>query len=253
MDCFYIIEGQEIKALNLDSRENSTIKILESSLNQLNEESLQNLINKIQDKSEIEILDLKDVIAIEDLIGNTSLHDLIKNQQSDFNSYKETLNFLYKLISKIPGVKLHKNNVLIGSFQNSDELISQYDPKKDIFIININDTLSESKLNIIKSLYDFLILKSPDIRTELSVTSENEKLYIEEIFTNPENHLPEIKKLTKIIPLDENLIKNFKEINKNKSSKNILYHIQTITNASQLYTKYKSQINLDNFYDETKT
>jgi hypothetical protein len=59
----------------------------------------------------------------------------------------------------------------------------------------------------------------------LGITLENEKLYIEKIFTNPENHLPEIEKLTKIIPLDENLIKNFKEINKNKSSKNILYHV----------------------------
>jgi hypothetical protein len=51
-------------------------------------------------------------------------------------------------------------------------MISYYNKASDMFIININDSLSYSKLNILKSFYDYLIYNDSEIREKLNINSE---------------------------------------------------------------------------------
>lgn len=249
MNCNYIIKSKNFEKIieaSIDSRDNSTITTLKDSLSELTEEDLQQIIKDIE-KEPVQIGILQDLIEIPDLVGNTSLNDLFENQQNE-NEYQSLFNSLFKRISELTNI--YRNNILIGSFQ-SNELFSYYNPNQDFFIININDTLSYSKLNILKSFYDFLIYKDTELRKELGIkTDQDTEIFIKDVFNNPVEHPEVLQKLKQYLQIDPKLIQNFKEINNSTEKQKLLYNIETITCKDQLYTKYKSQANPDNYYSD---
>ena len=215
------ITTSEIKSTKKDLNKSLDIDEIISKMYKIQGSYLENIIKVVEDSNkrsisveELELFLKTSNLAVSNIVGTTSINDLIESvsllsddEDSFKNDFIKTLIKLKEFLLKT-GVNIEENNVIASNFVkgSEDSFNSQYYNKGNLLLVDTSNIEGNDYVNILKGVTDIAInTVSSNIEFIQSLGFTNKKDFIDYMKNLPNIYNPGDKK-------QENLISNIEEV-----------------------------------------